>query len=111
MRRLYWCRILAATHIRYNGEWRCQLVVDYQLHNYHAESLEDLYQQIKADGWQVWGYKDYLDYYHPRNALEYLMLRDVLRARGVSDDEIETDYLIERKERQAETLKNNKNIK
>lgn len=93
MKRLYWSDVLASTRLRYKGAWHCQLVREMRLHNYEAETLEELYKKIKADGWQVWGHKDHLDYYRPHNALEYLILRDVLLAQGMSEDEIEKDYL------------------
>ncbi len=69
------------------------MVVDMTLHFYEAETLEELYKSIKADGWQVWGYSDYLDFYRPHNALEYLILREVLIARGITEEEIEKQYL------------------
>lgn len=89
MKRLYWNHILARTNLRYNGIWRCQLLSDNKMHLYEVGTLEELYKAIKADGWQVWGYKDYLDYFFPHNALDYLMLRDILRARGMAEEEIE----------------------
>jgi len=55
---------------------------------YEPETLEELYAQLKADGHQIWGKDDILDYAHPDSAWELLMIGEVMKARGYSDQEI-----------------------
>ncbi len=93
MRRFYWCHILPQTSLPYKGSYQCQIVVDYHLYNYDVKSLSALYAAICADGFQVWGRKDHLDYYVPRNVLEYIILRETLLGQGMSNEEIERQYL------------------
>lgn len=57
---------------------------------YEAETLEALYELLKEDGHQIWGYDDILDYAcNPQNAFEYIMIRNELLRRGNTEQEIE----------------------
>ena len=63
---------------------------------YDALTLELLYEQLKADGHQIRGYKDVQDFsYLPDNAFEYVLIRDELKRRGNTDTEIDEMFCLD----------------
>ena len=97
--RLYWSQVLR--HTRYFSAavtrdapvFRFQLIRHPKmLGTYEVTSLDELYNQLKADGHIIWGHDDILDYVIPESAWELLVLSEVLKARGYSIEGI-TEHL------------------
>lgn len=60
-----------------------------RVRTYTAPTIEGIFDQLRADGHQIWG-KDILDYAcPPTNALEYVLMRAQLEREGVTPEEIE----------------------
>ena len=95
--RLYYGRLLRS--IRYSPAWddkpaNFYVHIRYDKNNrlcvayLEAPTIPELIAKVKAGGWVIWG-KDKLDYAGPpENALEYLLMEQVLKAEGATDDEI-----------------------
>lgn len=105
-KRLYWGALLRGVHYHpaYKGKperfsvWVEKAHYDEvptgrkampQISDFETQTLDDLYQQLKAAGYQIWGKDDYLSYaYRPKNAFEYMLIKDVLKMQGYSEDTI-----------------------
>ena len=114
--RLYWGRLLRS--VRYSAKWRDDSPYFYvhigaktdkdelrmfgntsrglRVKLYEAPTLDKLYELLKSDGHQIRGYKDVLDFsYRPDNAFEYVLIRDELKRRGNTDEEIEKMFSLD----------------
>ena len=95
--RLYQGQLLRAIQYRaaYDGnsaQFTLQLTVDRKIEVHSAPTIEGVYDQLRAAGHQIWG-KDILDYaLPPDNAFEYVLIRELMRRRGVSESDIEAAF-------------------
>lgn len=112
-KRLYWGRVLRsvayfAAYKGHNAKFAITLekiIYDEipegqrkfpQTVQFQAPTLDDLYQQLKEAGYQIWGKNDYLNYaYHPRTAFEYLLITDVLKSQGYTQEIIDKMFRLE----------------
>src|SRR5512138_305992 len=94
--RLYYGRLLRA--MRYSpaygdkpARFLLQLVKDTRMVGvYEAPTIDGILEQVRADGHQVWGADDPLNYaLPPMNGLEYVLAESLLRERGLAEEEIE----------------------
>ena len=53
MKRLYWNEILSRTVMPYNDVYRFQIVVGRKMYYHDVQSLGELYDALKADGFQI----------------------------------------------------------
>lgn len=66
-----------------------------RVRTYTAATIEGIFDQLRADGHQVWG-KDTLDYAcPPTNALEYLLMEAQLKREEYSDAEIQALFSLD----------------
>lgn len=94
MRRLFYGGLARATHYHpyYKGheaQFILQLQINYRIEGlYEAATFEGIIEQVKTDGYQIWG-QDILDYaIPPRNALEYKLMEVYMQQNGYTSEQI-----------------------
>ena len=97
--RIYYGRLLRS--IVYTPEmdnspayFRYQMIHNYRMAGiYKAATIDELVAKLRADGHQIWGADDLFSYVGPpKNALEYILMRNELKSQGYSDDEIAQEF-------------------